>query len=234
MIPTDIGQLFNPSNFPESSANLTILGRSGSGKSVTARVGIHRAAQEGVVFHIIDPEGEYSKLARSLNGQVISPGEKLSAEAPVTVLDLHQNSEEEKPQAVADFLKDLIELAAQDIQPRVLVVDEIFPYLKASESSDILRYISKRGRKWQLGLAALTQDVQEFLESEGVVLRNTSHWLILEQDPPAVHPLVDFMGLGGRYRDRMIRAQKGEGLLDVQNGTVWIPIKATPEELETV
>ncbi|MEI6887158.1 MAG: DUF87 domain-containing protein, partial [bacterium] len=57
--------------FKARNANITILGTSGSGKSVTAKILINRFFLQGVNSIIIDPEGEYSKLTKTLGGEVI-------------------------------------------------------------------------------------------------------------------------------------------------------------------
>ncbi|MEI6463021.1 MAG: DUF87 domain-containing protein, partial [bacterium] len=57
--------------FKSRNANITILGTSGSGKSVTAKLLINRFFLQKVNSIIIDPEGEYVGLTKSLKGEVI-------------------------------------------------------------------------------------------------------------------------------------------------------------------
>lgn len=57
--------------FTSRNNNINIFGVSGSGKSVTAKILMSRLFMRGVQILVIDPEGEYVDLARSLKGEVI-------------------------------------------------------------------------------------------------------------------------------------------------------------------
>ncbi len=57
--------------FTSRNNNINIFGVSGSGKSVTAKILMNRMYMSGVQIIVIDPEGEYVKLARELKGEVI-------------------------------------------------------------------------------------------------------------------------------------------------------------------
>lgn len=57
--------------FTSRNNNINIFGVSGSGKSVTAKILMNRLYMRGIQILVIDPEGEYVDLARSLGGEVI-------------------------------------------------------------------------------------------------------------------------------------------------------------------
>lgn len=57
--------------FTSRNNNVNIFGVSGSGKSVTAKILMNRLYMRGIQIIVIDPEGEYVNLARSLGGEVI-------------------------------------------------------------------------------------------------------------------------------------------------------------------
>ncbi len=57
--------------FTSRNNNINIFGVSGSGKSVTAKILMSRLFMRGIQILVIDPEGEYVALARSLGGEVI-------------------------------------------------------------------------------------------------------------------------------------------------------------------
>ena len=57
--------------FTSRNNNVNIFGVSGSGKSVTSKVLMNRLYMRGVQIIVIDPEGEYVDLAKSLGGEVI-------------------------------------------------------------------------------------------------------------------------------------------------------------------
>jgi type IV secretory pathway VirB4 component len=57
--------------FTSRNNNINIFGVSGSGKSVTAKMLIHRLYARGIQIIVIDPEREYVTLAQKLGGEVI-------------------------------------------------------------------------------------------------------------------------------------------------------------------
>ena len=58
--------------FTSRNNNINIFGVSGSGKSVTSKTLMNRLYMRGIQIIVIDPEGEYVNLAKSLGGEVIS------------------------------------------------------------------------------------------------------------------------------------------------------------------
>ncbi len=58
--------------FTSRNNNINIFGVSGSGKSVTSKTLMNRLYMRGIQIIVIDPEGEYVSLAKSLGGEVIS------------------------------------------------------------------------------------------------------------------------------------------------------------------
>lgn len=57
--------------FTPRNNNVNIFGVSGAGKSVTSKILASRMFMQGTQIIIVDPEGEYVKLARQLGGEVI-------------------------------------------------------------------------------------------------------------------------------------------------------------------
>lgn len=60
--------------FSHDNHNQVILARSGAGKSFLAKLIVLRSLYEGIEVLVIDPEGEYKRLADSVGGTVISLG----------------------------------------------------------------------------------------------------------------------------------------------------------------
>ena len=56
------------------NSNMVIVGKSGSGKSYATKSLLANLAAEDAKIFILDPENEYTDLARNLNGQVINVG----------------------------------------------------------------------------------------------------------------------------------------------------------------
>ena len=49
-------------------------GQGGAGKSFSTKLGLLRGISRGIVYYVIDPEGEYASLAQTAGGRVLTPG----------------------------------------------------------------------------------------------------------------------------------------------------------------
>ena len=66
--------VYDPWDGTHLNANTAVLARSGSGKSFATKLGVLRGLCRGVTAYVIDPEGEYTDMARAAGGRVLSPG----------------------------------------------------------------------------------------------------------------------------------------------------------------
>jgi conjugal transfer ATP-binding protein TraC len=76
----------------------------------------------------------------------------------------------------------------KDIKKRLMIVDEAWWMMKSDDTASFLLSIAKRGRKYFLGLATITQDVDDFLKSPyGMpILTNSSIQILLKQSPTSM------------------------------------------------
>ena len=82
---------YNTSKY--KNANLCIFGTSGAGKSYFTKLMILRYSLFGLEQYIIDPDREYTKLGKKLNGTIIKLGP--SSKTYINVLDIREESLEE-------------------------------------------------------------------------------------------------------------------------------------------
>lgn len=82
------GSLIIFDRFSLENANEVVLGKSGAGKSYLIKLEIMRQVMLGTEVIVIDPEGEYNKLATTLGGEVV----EFSSNSPVKMnpFDLSQ------------------------------------------------------------------------------------------------------------------------------------------------
>lgn len=100
------------------------------------------------------------------------------------------------------------------IRKRLLVVDEAWVMMKSEDAASFLFGIAKRGRKYYLGLATITQDVGDFLRSPyGVpILTNSSMQLLLKQSPTNIDTLQKVFRLTDEEKYLLLEANVGEGI----------------------
>ncbi len=102
----------------------------------------------------------------------------------------------------------------KNIKKRLLVVDEAWWMMKSDDTASFLFSIAKRGRKYFLGLATITQDVGDFMKSTyGVpIVTNSSLQLLLKQSPSTVDTLQKTFNLTDEEKYLLLECNKGEGI----------------------
>ncbi len=102
----------------------------------------------------------------------------------------------------------------KNIRKRLLVVDEAWWMMKSDDTASFLYSIAKRGRKYWLGLATITQDVGDFMRSPyGVpIVTNSSMQLLLKQSPSTVDVLQKTFNLTDEEKYLLLEANVGEGI----------------------
>ena len=170
----------------------------------------------------------------------------LENEAPVTSFNLKNLPGSLKPVATSICSEVVWSLAVTSPRPRRLVVDECWTMMATPSGAEALVNVVKRARKYQLGLLAITQDVQDFLaedSSAGVitghagrsVLQNSAMKLALSQDPAALPMVVEALGLSRDEGEFLAGALRGQGLLINESGSSFpLSITSTPEERDLV
>jgi hypothetical protein len=86
--------------------------------------------------------------------------------------------------------------------------------MKSEDTASFLYSMAKRGRKYFLGLATITQDVEDFLSSPygRPILTNSSIQLLLKQSPTTIDVLKDTFNLTEQEKYLLLESGVGEGL----------------------
>ncbi|MFA5934793.1 MAG: DUF87 domain-containing protein [Candidatus Paceibacterota bacterium] len=124
----------------------------------------------------------------------------------------------------------------RDIKKRLLVVDEAWIMMKSDDAASFLFGIAKRCRKYYLGLATITQDVDDFLNSPyGMpIVTNSSIQILLKQSPTAVDHLQKVFNLTDEEKFLLLESDVGEGIFFVGLKHVAIKIIASYTEDQIV
>ncbi len=102
----------------------------------------------------------------------------------------------------------------KNIRKRLLVVDEAWWMMKSEDTASFLYSIAKRGRKYWLGLATITQDVGDFMKSPyGIpIVTNSSIQMLLKQSPSTIDVLQKTFNLTDEEKYLLLEANVGEGI----------------------
>jgi hypothetical protein len=120
----------------------------------------------------------------------------------------------------------------KDKRQRILIIDEAWWMMQYPDAARFVYSIAKRSRKYGLGLTTITQDVNDFLNSDygKAVVNNSSIQLLLKQNPAAVDQIQKVFYLSDGEKDFLLSSGIGEGLFFADNNHVAIQIIASENE----
>lgn len=155
---------------------------------------------------------------------------------PFTVFNVQNLEASLKPVAMFIILDFIWTKVKRDLKKRLLIVDEAWYLMKQKQSADFLYGIAKRARKYYLGLTTITQDVEDFLNSDHgkAIVTNSSLQILLKQSPAAVDLISETFYLSGGEKHLLLSADVGEGLFFAGTSHVALRVVASPSEYELV
>ncbi len=130
------------------------------------------------------------------------------------VFSVRDMEDELKPVAMYIVTHFIWNAIRKNIKKRLLVVDEAWWMMKSEDTASFLYSIAKRGRKYYLGLATITQDVGDFMKSPyGIpIITNSSLQLLLKQSPATIDVLQKTFNLTDEEKYLLLEANVGEGI----------------------
>jgi len=132
----------------------------------------------------------------------------------LVVFSLRDMEDELKPVAMYIVTHYIWNAIRKNIKKRLLVIDEAWWMMKSDDTASFLMGLVKRGRKYYLGVATITQDVGDFLQSPyGVpIVTNSSIQVLLKQSPTAVEKLQKVFNLTEEEKYLLLESGVGEGI----------------------
>lgn len=102
----------------------------------------------------------------------------------------------------------------KELKKRLLIIDEAWWMMKSEDTASFLYSMAKRGRKYYLGVATITQDVDDFLKSPyGLpMITNSSIQLLLKQSPSSIDSLQSTFNLTDEEKYLLLESDVGEGI----------------------
>ena len=109
--------------------------------------------------------------------------------------------------------------------------------MKSEDAASFLFGMAKRGRKYYLGIATITQDVSDFLNSPygPPIITNSSMQLLLKQAPTSLDRLQEVFNLTEEEKYLLSEAGVGEGIFfaGTKHAAIKIIASYTEEQIIT-
>ncbi len=123
-----------------------------------------------------------------------------------------------------------------EMKKRILVIDEAWHMVQYEDSGRFLHNLTKRARKYYLGVTTITQDVEDFMDSKWgkPIITNSSMQLLLRQAPVAMDKLQKTFNLTESEKYLLLNSGVGQGLFFAGNQHVAIHVIASYGENKIV
>ncbi|MDB5189695.1 MAG: type secretory pathway VirB4 component-like protein [Parcubacteria group bacterium] len=148
------------------------------------------------------------------------------------VFSVRDMEDELKPVAMYIVTHFIWNAVRAELKKRLLIIDEAWWMMKSDDTASFLYSLAKRGRKYFLGVATITQDVEDFLRSPygRPILTNSSIQLLLKQSPTTIDILKETFNLTDEEKFLLLESGVGEGLFFAGLKHVAIKIVASYTE----
>jgi len=152
------------------------------------------------------------------------------------VFSLRDMEDELKPIAMYIVMHYIWNMIRKKLKKRLLVIDEAWWMMKSEDTASFLLSLAKRGRKYFLGLATITQDVDDFMKSPyGVpIITNSSIQILLKQSPTSIDKLQQTFNLTDEEKYLLLESDVGEGIFFAGLKHVAIKIIASYTEEQII
>ena len=130
------------------------------------------------------------------------------------VFSVRDMEDDLKPVAMYIITHFIWNAVRKNLKKRLLVIDEAWWMMKSDDTASFLYGMAKRGRKYYLGLATITQDVDDFLKSPyGLpMITNSSIQILLKQSPTTIDKLQQTFSLSDEEKYLLLESDVGEGI----------------------
>ncbi|MCX6713146.1 MAG: DUF87 domain-containing protein [Candidatus Vogelbacteria bacterium] len=130
------------------------------------------------------------------------------------VFSVRDMEDELKPVAMYIVMHHIWNVVRRNLKKRLLVVDEAWWMMKSEDTASFLFSLVKRGRKYYLGVATITQDVGDFLRSPygTPIITNSSIQLLLKQSPASIDLVQKTFNLTDEEKYLLLESGVGEGI----------------------
>jgi conjugal transfer ATP-binding protein TraC len=164
---------------------------------------------------------------------IFSQQSNINIDNPMVVFNLRDLEDELRPVAMYIVLNYIWNKTKTDQKKRLLLIDEAWQLMKYEDSANFLFSLSKRARKYNLGITTISQDVEDFMGSRmgRAIVANSSMQFLLKQSPSAVDVLADVFKLTSEERKRLSQFPVGQGLFFAGQSHVHIQVIASPTEM---
>jgi conjugal transfer ATP-binding protein TraC len=137
-----------------------------------------------------------------------------------------------RPIGMFVVLNYILNRVRREMKKRLVIIDEAWWIMKQETGAEFLLNAIKRGRKYNLAITNITQDVEDFLNSpQGKpIITNSAIVLLMKQSPATIELCGQVFALSEGEKQFLLQAEVGQGLILVGQKRVPIYVLASYAE----
>lgn len=173
-----------------------------------------------------------SKYVSGTFGKVFNNYTNIDINNKLTVISIRDLEDALKTPAMFNVLNWIWTKVRSHKKKRMLACDEAWIMFQNETSAEFLFGLTKRARKYGLGITVISQDIEDFVKSKygKPIISNCALQILLKQSTTSIKALNELLGLSEAEQRRLVSAGIGEGLIFAGNQHVAVKILASPEE----
>jgi len=150
----------------------------------------------------------------------------------LVVFSVRDLEDELRPMAIYTIVNYIWNVVRSEMKKRLLIIDEAWWLMQYEDSAKFIYALVKRCRKYYLGVTTITQDVNDFLNSQygQAIVTNSSLQLLMKQAPAAVDLVQKTFALTEGEKFLLLESGVGEGIFFAGNRHAAIKIVASYTE----
>ncbi len=178
-----------------------------------------------------------SKFTRGSWAGLLNKPSNVDMNRKIVVFSIRDMEDDLRPVAMFLITHFVWNEVRRELKKRLLVVDEAWTMMKSKDAASFLFGMAKRGRKYYLGIATITQDVSDFLNSEygPPIITNSSMQFLLKQSSLSIDKLQETFNLTEEEKYLLTEANVGEGIFfaGTKHAAIKIIASYTEEQIIT-
>ena len=180
-----------------------------------------------------------ARLEKFITGSfrgIFDQASNISITNQFTVFSVKEMEDSLRPIAMYVILDFIWTRIKKDLKKRLLIIDEAWYFMQHPDSARFIYAMSKRARKYFLGITTITQDVEDFLHNDygKAIVANSSIQFLMKQSTASIPALADTFYLSEGERQLLVSADVGEGIFFAGQNHVALRVVASQDEHQVI
>jgi len=155
----------------------------------------------------------------------------------LVIFSVRDLEDELRPLAIYSIINYIWNIVRSEMKKRILVIDEAWWLMQHEDSAKFIFALVKRCRKYYLGVTTITQDVNDFLNSQygKAIVTNSALQLLLRQSPASIEKIKDTFLLTDSEKYLLLEGGVGEGIFfaGLKHAAVKVVASYTEDQIVT-